>query len=1134
MLPRHDTTSAAVSPASDSAAAAPSAAPPDPSPSPTAAEELLPPPPPAVPEELALTELPPAPELLSFNEWRERYVVHPDPSVARRAKKAAQRARHGEVGAEDGAEIVSGGTRKEEARSAVGQGALDPVGGVAGAGDAFAGAVDAQIILADEDDALAYAVPSDSGSPIQPLPNVGAGDSTDPLVLLKDRSNYAASECAAKLHRSSRQSKGASAILNEKKDRYMLTPCAASPKFVDVELCDEIQIDTLVLANFEFFSSTFKHFKASCSVDYPGKPDDWHDLGTFRARNVRGLQVFRPLRDPHFCRYLRIDFLSHFGSEYYCPVSLLRAYGFTQLDAYRESERKAKAIEAALRAAEMIEDEVDEQERALEDALKVEVEKLERLEPSPEALNSTSATGETSAQVATGAETSTTSSTSSGSTIPTSPGTAAPLSTETSAESAALTGASASTEVPHLSSVTSAASSSAVVEPTSKSSLSSASPTVSSLSSTIHSVNSTLSSSPPANTSAPASGPSLSLQAETPATAPTKSSAETTVADGSHSATSASKASSASTSSIPSPSAATVSSETSSALASQAPPTTPSAPRNETVQASSTHSTPTASASHAPAPAPPPLPPPPPRAPVLAPPIAQPQPGESIYGTIMKRLSSLEHNQTITLGFIEAQSGMLREAFGRVERRLSDVEMSRSRQEQSIRQALHDLEKQRLELERERLALISQVNLLAQEIRFEKRLTVAQLVGLLLLVIFVGFTRGIPTSPFLHLASAQAGRYALAKREREKEREAKRTADAGEASGKAVAAPAAAPIKPSDDPVDMEAPRRTQRVSPATSLSRQSSHAAHSSKRYPSLSKPGTLRRHYGVGAPSSSSIAGGGSASRSSRTTRAWTPPVRHSSAPPEDPLPDRVTNAIEAREAARRRVHARGASVRTVEGAPLAGSSRLAPPRPSSAFGASSADDADTEPSDVLGMAHGGAAYSDAGAEGGDEADLSPVPSGRGALSGIGALSPLSSAGGFDDEHGYHTYSSDDEVVLPPAPAPPSPPESASSDKGKARAVPPSPSGASSTSASAGSPVAATTGRKTPSRPPKPQVPARPATSMGIRFPSIEGTDGSLRRLGDAASEEQEVLVVQEPRSALPSPPPEPVSRDSPRREE
>lgn len=39
-----------------------------------------------------------------------------------------------------------------------------------------------------------------------------------------------------------------------------------------------------------------------------------------------------------FYRYVRLDFLSHYGSEYYCPLSLVRIYGLTQIDAYRRDE----------------------------------------------------------------------------------------------------------------------------------------------------------------------------------------------------------------------------------------------------------------------------------------------------------------------------------------------------------------------------------------------------------------------------------------------------------------------------------------------------------------------------------------------------------------------------------------------------------------------------------------------------------------------------------------------------------------------------------------------------------------------------------------------------------------------------
>ena len=58
---------------------------------------------------------------------------------------------------------------------------------------------------------------------------------------------------------------------------------------------------------------------------------------------------------------MRIDFLSHYGSEYYCPVSLLRVYGVTQMDAYRRDEERRLALEAlAALAVDEPEDDEDE------------------------------------------------------------------------------------------------------------------------------------------------------------------------------------------------------------------------------------------------------------------------------------------------------------------------------------------------------------------------------------------------------------------------------------------------------------------------------------------------------------------------------------------------------------------------------------------------------------------------------------------------------------------------------------------------------------------------------------------------------------------------------------------------------
>ena len=55
----------------------------------------------------------------------------------------------------------------------------------------------------------------------------------------------------------------------------------------------------------------------------------WENLGTFRARQLRDLQSFT-VKDGPFTKYVKIEILSHYGSEHYCPLTLLR-YGARRL-----------------------------------------------------------------------------------------------------------------------------------------------------------------------------------------------------------------------------------------------------------------------------------------------------------------------------------------------------------------------------------------------------------------------------------------------------------------------------------------------------------------------------------------------------------------------------------------------------------------------------------------------------------------------------------------------------------------------------------------------------------------------------------------------------------------------------------
>lgn len=88
----------------------------------------------------------------------------------------------------------------------------------------------------------------------------------------------------------------------------MLSPCPApgEKQYVVVELCEDIVIDTVQLANFEFFSGVFREFTVSVAKTHvstsegPGLGqvglEEWTVVGTYVGRNLRGVQVRLSLR----------------------------------------------------------------------------------------------------------------------------------------------------------------------------------------------------------------------------------------------------------------------------------------------------------------------------------------------------------------------------------------------------------------------------------------------------------------------------------------------------------------------------------------------------------------------------------------------------------------------------------------------------------------------------------------------------------------------------------------------------------------------------------------------------------------------------------------------------------------------
>ncbi|XP_043719754.1 SUN domain-containing protein 4-like isoform X2 [Telopea speciosissima] len=136
--------------------------------------------------------------------------------------------------------------------------------------------------------------------------------------------NYASDSKGSKVLDFNKEAKGASNILCKDKDKYLRNPCSAEEKVVVIELSEETFVDTIEIANFEHYSSNLKDFELLGSLVYP--TDNWIKLGNFTAGNVKHAQRF-VLQEPKWVRYLKLNMLSHYGSEFYCTLSVLEVYG---------------------------------------------------------------------------------------------------------------------------------------------------------------------------------------------------------------------------------------------------------------------------------------------------------------------------------------------------------------------------------------------------------------------------------------------------------------------------------------------------------------------------------------------------------------------------------------------------------------------------------------------------------------------------------------------------------------------------------------------------------------------------------------------------------------------------------------
>ncbi|KAI5259317.1 hypothetical protein E4T42_00062 [Aureobasidium subglaciale] len=529
----------------------------------------------------------------------------------------------------------------------------------------------------------------------------------------KERSNYASFDCAATVLKSNPESKSAHAVLIENKDSYMLNICSSTNKFLIVELCNDILIDTIVLANYEFFSSIFRTFRVSVSDRYPVKADRWRELGVFEARNMRSVQAFLIEQPLIWARYLRIEFLTHYGNEYYCPVSLLRVHGTTMMEEFRHQEELARGE---------ISDDLEES--VMPDASS-SVQQLpqEPLQSSKEADKSIAVESATPVETPTdgcvslpSSMSNTTSANASATTTLTGSDIRSPdsKSEHMSTSIRTPTGSTAKDNQTYLSNTTTPD----VIHPTQPiancSTLTNISTDITSTS--IHTAS---------NLTSNATGVARSEPVVTP---PAQKSSSTVT-----SAQISSQPKSAESSSSSSPLSMIVQASTNSSTSARSG----TAVNKSSSAASDVHQKPgtsTVSSAH-----------------------SNPTTQESFFKSIHKRLQMLESNATLSLQYIEEQSRILRDAFIKVEKRqikkteaflenlnttvFAELQDFKQQYDQLWQSTVIELDNHRDQYQREILAVSARLSIVADELVFQKRMAIAQMTVLVICLSLVLFVR---------------------------------------------------------------------------------------------------------------------------------------------------------------------------------------------------------------------------------------------------------------------------------------------------------------------------------------------------------------------------------------------------------
>ncbi|KAG8345534.1 hypothetical protein TRVL_03635 [Trypanosoma vivax] len=145
--------------------------------------------------------------------------------------------------------------------------------------------------------------------------------------------NYASAYLGATLADFTPGCQGASSVLNEDGEKYMICPCELRRKFFTVQLIRGIEVHILTLVNNEHFSSGVKNFTVLGSNRYP--TNEWRVLGHFKAEPWRGTQHF-DVAPQQPVRFLRFLWATSHDKHSWCTLTSFKAFGVDVLETLTE------------------------------------------------------------------------------------------------------------------------------------------------------------------------------------------------------------------------------------------------------------------------------------------------------------------------------------------------------------------------------------------------------------------------------------------------------------------------------------------------------------------------------------------------------------------------------------------------------------------------------------------------------------------------------------------------------------------------------------------------------------------------------------------------------------------------------